>query len=324
MVPFEFNSVTKEQVQSLTTIREGETKLGETLLYDYTHPNCQFVLLGISEDIGPQANCGLGGAKNGFTSFLSRFVNIQNTQFIEGQSICLLGEIVQNIEFTSLNEARKSVEELDSLVQKTLTPVFKAGKIPIIIGGGHNNAYPIIQAAFKAYNQQIDVINLDPHADCRNMEGRHSGNPFSYAKHTKSLKYYTVLGLHENYNSQSTYDFLKSHNMSYTFYDAYLRGEGELRSDLIHAIQQSNKSPIGFEIDLDSIAFMPTSAYTPSGFSLEKVRSYLLSTSHAKKTCYLHLPEGAPKNMTEEKIVGKALSYLVSDFIKSNRLKLKN
>jgi formiminoglutamase len=63
---------------------------------------------------------------------------------------------------------------------------------------------------------------------------------------------------------------------------------------------------------------MPSSAYTPSGFSVENARNYIRKLAHHKKCVYLHLPEGAPTNIQEEKIVGKTLAYLVWDFITTN------
>ena len=52
-------------------------------------------------------------------------------------------------------------------------------------------------------NKAINVLNLDPHADCREIDRRHSGNSFSYAMQEGWLANYAVLGLHQQYNSQS-------------------------------------------------------------------------------------------------------------------------
>lgn len=52
---------------------------------------------------------------------------------------------------------------------------------PIAIGGGHNNAYPMLKGYSLAKKEKINAINCDPHADFRALEGRHSGNGFSYA-----------------------------------------------------------------------------------------------------------------------------------------------
>ena len=66
--------------------------------------------------------------------------------------------------------------------------IIKAKKIPIIVGGGHNNAYGIIKGSALALNKKINVLNIDAHADFRPLEGRHSGNGFSYAFHEGFIK----------------------------------------------------------------------------------------------------------------------------------------
>jgi formiminoglutamase len=316
---FEFNRYSKEKIESLTTRREGETKLGEKLNYDFNSPECEYVILGISEDIGPQANLGNSGSLNAFEAFASRFFNIQSNRFFDGGQICVLGEVIQNTTFVNHREARTKIEILDDFVNEILQPIFEANKKIIIIGGGHNNAFPIIKACSNAEKKSIDVINLDPHADCRALEGRHSGNPFSYAKEKNYLNNYSVLGLHQNYNSEAIYTYLDNQKFYYTFFEDYLDKSRNLNEDLQTIIKyrdQSNK--IGIEIDLDCLAFMPSSAYTPSGFSIEEVRNYIRNIAKNENISYIHLPEGAPQTENERKIVGKALSYFVSDFVKVN------
>ena len=312
---FYFSEINKEKILSLTSIREGEVKLGQTFTDDYT--NADFVIIGIKEDIGPQANLGLPGSKNAFDSFLTRFVNMQENRFLKGETICVLGEIISESNFKDVQTSRELIEELDELVFSIVAPIIKNGKIPILIGGGHNNAYPLIHAAFSSKNKGVNVINLDPHADCRAIEGRHSGNPFSYAKKDNFLNHYTVLGLHQQYNNESMLQYLDDNGFTYTFYEDYLFNQRNLIQDIQQFITESSKESIGIELDLDSIAYMPSSAFSPSGFSVEVARNFIHYTAKHKNINYLHLPEGAPLSSKEEKIVGKTLSYLVSDFVKS-------
>jgi formiminoglutamase len=66
---------------------------------------------------------------------------------------------------------------------------------------------------------------------------------------------------------------------------------------------------------MDCIAGMPSSAFTPSGFTLEQARTYVRKMALLPNVCYLHLPEAAPVNASDAKITGKALAYLTWDFI---------
>ena len=156
---------------------------------------------------------------------------------------------------------------------------------------------------------------MDPHADCRPLEGRHSGNPFSYARKDGCLSQYTVLGLHAAYNSESMLSYLNEQEFYYSYFEEYIVRPEKLDSDLQTIIIRSD-DPIGIELDLDAIQHMPSSAYTPSGIQLETARKYLMRLSSSKRSAaYLHLPEGAPCTPEEEKTVGKAIAYLIHDFV---------
>ena len=78
--------------------------------------------------------------------------------------------------------------------------------------------------------------------------------------------------------------------------------------------------PCGLEIDLDSIANVLSSASSPSGFALNDIRAFVLSS--AKKFNYLHLCEGATllADGRQDLTTGKTIAFLVSDFIKNHTL----
>lgn len=306
-----FTSFSNKNITNYISQREGETKLGEKISTE-TNKNTQFIILGISEDIGPQANLGNSGAKNAFDAFLGKFLNIQSNRFLSGENICILGEIKVD---TQEQDLRSQVEKLDDLIINTLNNETSSDAQLIIIGGGHNNAYPIIRH-FAQKNEKLNILNIDPHADTRALEGRHSGNPFSTAIAEDLVESYSAIGLHEQYNSEFIYNFLEENNCAFTFFENYLDGERDLMEDIIAFKEKYKDQNIGFEIDLDAIAWMPTSAYSPSGFNIEMIRSAirLLSDKNIK---YLHLPEGAPKNDKQKTVVGKTLAYFASDFVKS-------
>ena len=318
---FSFVSATKESVLSFVSVREGEVKLGEKLAVfsDLDNFSGKYVVLGVMEDVGPRANLGLSGTDAGYTSFLKRFLNMQSNSFLSGSEVLLLGEVRVNADFTSVDDLRLGVSELDDFLVSLLVPIYKKGLIPILVGGGHNNAYPLIKACSLVQGAAINVVNCDPHADFRALEGRHSGNSFSYAMQEGWLANYAVLGLHQQYNSQSMLDRLVEKECYVTFFEDYLTGHRDFSADLDDVLLQASDVDVslGVELDMDAIINMPSSAFTPSGFTIEEVRRYVIKCAKSKKVAYLHLPEAAPKNEREEAVVGKALAYLVSDFIKS-------
>jgi formiminoglutamase len=208
------------------------------------------------------------------------------------------------------------VEELDDFVLEILNQYLRKDQIPIVIGGGHNHALSLILCG--AQTNKVSVINIDPHADCRKKEGRHSGNSFSIALTEKTIENYAVLGLHEAYNNEYILDFLSANNCFHSFYEDYLQGIGDLKADFQQVLNRfASTGKVGIEIDMDSIAFMPSSAYSPSGFSVDQIRSLCLILNRNKSMIsYLHLPEAAPKTDLEKRTVGKTLSYFVRDFVR--------
>jgi formiminoglutamase len=305
--------------------REGEIKIGEKISFgkDFTKSTARFVLLGIEESIGVKGNLGVSGTHTAWNAFLKAFLNIQHTDKLTGKNIHLLG----NFNFQSLAENAHSVDDFRALVpqiDEAVYPIIKeiseAGKIPIVIGGSHANAFPIIKGVSSAKNQAINVMNLDAHADFRALEGRHSGNPFSTAKSDGYLADYSILGLHENYNSQNMLDEMARHKgIRYYFWeDIYLRKKISFEEALDDFINLNQKHSCGIELDMDSIASVLSSAMTPAGFSTAEARYYAYQCGHHLQSTYLHICEAATELETGQKdgSTGKLLTYLVSDFMK--------
>lgn len=314
---FAFRTVPVEELLALVSQRDGETKLGEVLATDWRDEACKYVLLGICEDIGPRANNGSVGARNAFDAFLPAFVNMQANRFINPASVHLLGRIdhLEPDAELDLTAKRERVSELDSFVQSIVAPIMAAGKIPILVGGGHNNAYPLIKAASTVLCQAIDVVNLDPHADCRPLEGRHSGNSFSYGIAEGLIHNYTVFGLHRARNNEAILKFMDEHHVRHTFFEDHLMEPLSFQRELDQFIASSS-SALGVELDLDVIRHMPSSAFSPSGMAIEDARVYLRKIMASNRpVLYIHLPEAAPNTPSQGRIVGKALAYLVHDVL---------
>ena len=189
--------------------------LGANLQFeDLEQIDAQFVIIGVPEDVGPRANMGKGGAESGWQHFLSAFLNVQSNSYLSGSSILLLGELdfreYPHYHSNDMKKLRELVSIIDKKVSDLIRLIVKADKIPILIGGGHNNAYGLLKGCSLALNQKMNCINFDPHADYREMEGRHSGNGFRYAKEEGYLGKYYISGIHQNYNSETMLELLNT------------------------------------------------------------------------------------------------------------------
>ena len=342
-----FKFYSKEDVLSITKIRRFETKLGERVkqiafadnwIEGLQQSPAKYVLLGIPEDIGIKANYGVGGADTVWLPFLMSFLNIQSNDFLTGEDILLLGHFdFGDIKYLIENNAddndelieayRHAVHTIDDEVENLVKVIASFKKIPVVIGGGHNNSYPIIKGTAKGLHKadvlplsQINVINLDAHADFKNTEGRHSGNAFRYAAEDGYLGKYCVIGIHENYIPQNV--LMDIHNDPFVDYisyeDIFLQERKNFIQAVAHATGFTEDTYTGIELDLDCIENILTSATTPSGITALQARQFVTFVAQDAKPAYLHICEGAAQLADGRKsdTTGKLVSYLVGDFIK--------
>jgi len=339
IIPFSITDLAK-----VTNHRSGEVKFGEKMLtipkgencHDYLK-NCEakYVLFGIPEDVGVRANFGRPGAHSAWESAIKSIANIQHNRFCKGSQILVLGalnvaeemEAAKDLDFHNTTDRIKLsslVEKIDKEVVHIVSCIIKYGKTPIIIGGGHNNAYGNIKGAALGLGKPINAINFDAHSDFRILEGRHSGNGFSYAYEEGFLKKYFIFGLHENYTSKNVLDNLKKIEDRVTFntYDEIkVWQQKNFQQELNIALDFIKNEAYGIEIDLDALPNIASSAMTMSGFSVEELRQFVYFFGKNKNATYLHICEGAPE-LGEDKnnhLIGKLIGYLVTDFIKSRK-----
>jgi formiminoglutamase len=339
ITPFTINDLAK-----VTNHRSGEIKFGEKMItipkdsdaLDFLKASdAKYVLFGIPEDIGIRANFGRPGAASAWESAIKSIANIQHNRFCKGNQLIVLGQLdvskemheVENLDFNDIDDRAKLsqlVEQIDKDVSHIIFNIVKLGKTPIIIGGGHNNSYGNIKGSALAKGKSVNAINFDAHSDFRILEGRHSGNGFSYAYEEGFLKKYFIFGLHENYTSKSVLDIIKKieDRVRYNTYDSInIRREKEFNQEMEQALEFINDDFYGIEIDLDAIPNIACSAMTMSGFSVEQLRQFISFFAKYKNATYLHICEGAP-DLGEDKnnhLIGKLIGYLVTDFIKSNQ-----
>ncbi|ATP58313.1 arginase [Pedobacter ginsengisoli] len=312
---------TSKDILKLVNTRSGETKLGQCVevvasLENLNTSKARFVLVGIPEDIGIRANYGLAGASTAWHPTLKALLNTQSNRFLNGSDLIVLGHFeFADPQNNTIEELERKVTEIDGEVCACIIKIIDAGKIPIIVGGGHNNAYPIIKALALAKGELAEIINIDAHADLREPIGRNSGNSFSYALKEGYIAKYGIFGLHQNYNNEAILNQIKENKkITAVFFDDILLSE--TIATLWNQLISQFKTP-GLEIDLDSIENILSSAATPSGFSLNEVRKFILSSS--KQFAYLHICEGAStmEDGRTSSFTGKSIAYLITDFLKS-------
>lgn len=328
----------------ITNHRSGEIKFGEKMMVvpkninsitDFlTHASVRYVIFGIPEDIGVRANFGRPGANSAWDSAIRSIANIQFNNFSKGDELLVLGQLdvaeemaaAEHLNYHNIADRKKFndlVVKIDKEVAHIISIIVRAGKVPIIIGGGHNNSYGNIKGTALAKGKPVNAVNFDAHSDLRILEGRHSGNGFSYAFEEGFLHKYFIFGLHENYTSKEVMSKIKKiyARVRYNTYDEIaIRKNKSFEKEMETAYNFIKGEPYGIEIDLDAIPNIASSAMTISGFSVEQVRQFVHHFGKNQNASYLHICEGAP-DLGEEKnnhLIGKLMGYLITDFMKAN------
>ncbi|MDT0294955.1 formimidoylglutamase [Mesonia ostreae] len=318
-----FNFLTENSAKAYINSREGETKLGESINYissfeELEHTAAKYVIFGVPEDIGIRANQGKPGASSTWEPFLKAFLNIQHNSYNANNCV-----VLGNIKTEELQQKAEHVEdpkllgemlpEIDDMLSEVVQKIVSLQKVPIIIGGGHNNSYGNIKGCSKALEKPIDVLNIDAHTDLRTTNFRHSGNGFSYAKKEGFLNHYALVGIHQNYTPRYIFDMMnEDKTISYSLFEEYLHLT--TIDKLIRFKKAINfvRDKFALELDCDAIQDFNSSAMTPSGFSINEIRSFI-NLAKKQQVYYLHICEA---DASKNPMIAKALSYFVSDFIR--------
>ncbi len=338
----------KDYIQKLVRKRSGEIKLGDRVhLIDQVNiekglqnSDVKFVLLGLPEDIGVRANYGRGGTHTAWQPALTNLLNMQSNDYLSGKELLILGHIdfddlmekankTDNTNEKGIDELRNLVSEIDDRVISVIKLIVSSGKIPIVVGGGHNNAYGNLKGAAqglaavqKIKSAKINCINCDAHSDFRSLEGRHSGNGFSYAYEEGFLNKYSVVGLHQSYTSEFVFDKLKKYSDRIRFFlfeDIILHEQLSFREAVENATDFIREAYYGIELDIDAIQNAPSSAKSSSGISANHARQYVTWAAANSHVAYLHIAEAAPilSHIKTDNKTGKLIAYLITDFIKA-------
>lgn len=333
------NLFTSQDRDTIVKARKGESKFGEHIqllpnlnnIYDSLEDlDVSYVIFGIKDDIGVFANHGKTGTSGTWDVAIKYLLNVQSNASTKANKVAILGhldytDVFQNILKSNksakkqIAKARSFVEEIDKDVSYLVSIIVKAGKIPIVIGGGHNNSYGNIKGASLALNKKISAVNFDAHSDFRPEEGRHSGNGFSYAYAEGFLKRYFVFGLHENYTSDKLFKTInKLKDIQYvTYEDLEVRQKTTFTKALTDAEKHVCDRYFGLELDCDAIANIPSSAATPSGFTTLQARQFITFFARQNTVVYFHICEAIPKKKSIQAI-GKLHSYFITDFMRAN------
>jgi formiminoglutamase len=101
-----------------------------------------------------------------------------------------------------------------------------------------------------------------------------------------------------------------------------VKREINLTEATAHALKEFDNAPLGVEVDLDSLTYMPASAFNYCGFDVSDGEHYVYLAANDPRSAYLHLCEAAPSqhphSITAGKLqCGQVISALVNTYLQT-------
>ncbi len=152
---------------------KNDPRMGDIVLRDREKfENIDVVLIGVPQDEGVKRNKGRPGASKApdeIRKYLYRHTpfNFKFKKQITDLKIFDLGNLKTDGE----------LEEIHQRLSFVVYEIIKLGILPIIIGGGHDIAFPDYLGFAKNFENRA-VLNIDTHLDVRESQPRNSGTPF--------------------------------------------------------------------------------------------------------------------------------------------------
>ncbi len=274
--------------------------------------DAKIALLGYAVDAGVRNNGGRSGAKEGsdcIRKMLGPLANHLNNNL----SIYDYGNIV--VEDNNIDAAQL-------LMIDTIYACLQANHLPVILGGGHDAAYPHylgIQKHLANTGETVGIINFDAHFDIRPLlEGKgHSGSPFLQIAHKfPSLFNYLVLGIQRASNPKTLFETASDIGCDYLEIEHFNLAHWTLvETTITRFLQSVDKVYVSIDLDGFSSSYAPgVSAPSPLGFSPEIVFKSLDLIIQSNKLLSFDIVELNPvydQDNATARLGARCLEYIV-------------
>lgn len=272
----------------------------------------KIALLGYAVDAGVISNGGRSGAKDGPDSIRK-----------------MLGPLANHINETTLvyDYGNIVVEDDNSdaaqlLMCDTICSFLQENHLPVILGGGHDAAFPHflgIQKYLETTGQTVGIINFDAHFDLRSLiDGKgHSGSPFLQIANQFSNSFnYLVLGIQKASNPKTLFETASSLNCNFIEIEQFNIAHWDLvKNSITNFIASVDKVYVSIDLDGFSSAYAPgVSAPSPIGFTPEIVWKSLDVIIQSNKLLCFDIVELNPtfdQDNATARLGARCLEYIV-------------
>lgn len=252
--------------------------------------NIEVLILSSSNDIGVIRNGGRRGAAYGPKALSANLLKLAKRSYnspIASVELCTPSQKICDFVSFQKEQSKKIQDALKN-----------DPKISIHFGGGHDHAYPFVDAIIKEYGK-VTVINLDAHLDTRNDGLKHSGTPFRQLKeeHGDNIQLIQV-GIHdfanvcENYSELDmeihTVEQIKKTTQDFAQSKKFI-------ADIFKTIPDDQLIILSLDMDAIDGSEMPAvSAVNHDGLPMNFVREFYQQYKQRKQKSFLGIYEYNP------------------------------
>ncbi|MFA6439833.1 MAG: formimidoylglutamase, partial [Bacteriovoracaceae bacterium] len=251
-----------------------DPRMGDRVLYGEKNFSNDITIgiVGVPVDDGVKRNGGRIGAKGGPEAIRKEFY--KRTAFVIGKEKS--PSSVPVFDFGDV-KAGKTLEETHEILEDVVHTLVSAGVVPIVLGGGHDIAYPNF-LGFSKDKKNVGVINIDTHLDYRKpIPKRNSGTSFRQMldHHMSPLNAMNLveIGIQSFANSADHYSELIERGAT-VFSLRDVRADGIAKVlELAYELATSSTDALYMSFDLDAVhsADAPgVSAPLPTGLTPEE------------------------------------------------------
>lgn len=214
-------------------------------------------ILGVPQHIGVERNGGRPGAALAPDAIRTAFGRLATSATIDAINAGALAIV----DLGNVPCEGRTLEEIHAAQRAVVGDVLSRGWLPITLGGGHDVAYPTMQAMSDVHSTWA-CINIDAHADVRPLlQGAlaHSGSPFRQAIDEGHLhgRRFAEFGLQHISVSKPHLDWLNHQGAHITMLDD-VRTAGT-QTAFQQALHHVGNVPLYLSIDVDAVS----SAWAP-------------------------------------------------------------
>ncbi len=274
-------------------------------------------IVGVPADEGVKRNGGRIGAKEGPNAIREEFY--KRTPFVIGKENS--PSAFQIFDCGNI-KAGKSLEETHDALAEVVHALISANILPIVLGGGHDIAYPDF-CGFSKNKKSVGVINIDTHLDYRKpIPKRNSGTSFRQMldQHQSPLNAMNLvhIGVQSFANAEEHYDELVERGAT-IFSLRDVREEGITKIlDLSYELAASSNDSLYISFDLDVVRSGDApgvSAPLPTGLTAEEFLTAALFAGKRRKVKLIDIVEMNPKYDVDgktAKLAALAMMYFLT------------